>query len=620
MTTALYVIPPGHRGLPHVALAAARLRQVADRLVVVAPADQAAALAAAAPDLLLPFEPGPETVLAGYRTALGWLFAEPGALDEPAILASAETFGPTGGFADHLAGLGASEADLVAPYWHAPALDPGLKAHGLPARVPHLDFAILAPGLLRDAGFQTFWRDFRPPSDGLAEFLAGPAALAAWMERAGRRVAYALPETALETVDPRLQEVHKLVAQGAFCIPTEALTLSPVEHDLGATYLRAALDRLRGADPELYAAVIAFASRRLKLRDFNTIADQYEVLPLQAADPGKRTWSFGRVAVFIHAFYSDMMPEFWQLTQRLPCPVHLFLTTASDRERAAIEAFLSGKGLDGQDFTVRVVEQNRGRDMSSLFITWRDVVLEGGYEVALRLHSKRTPQVSRQVGESFKEHLFENLAAAPGYVANLLDRLEAEPDIGLVIPPVIHIGFATLGHSWFSNHSKVRNLLDAMGLDEVPLDDSTPVAPYGTMFWFRPEALRPLFERRWRWDEYNAEPHHVDGGLAHVQERLIGYVAQGRGYRVYTVMTPRLAARYYAKLEYKAQRLSAALISGNIRHQVRQLESRWGSPRARLVRGLTAVYAHILARWPGMRGPLRPFKNLAIAVLGRSPP
>ena len=49
----------------------------------------------------------------------------------------------------------------------------------------------------------------------------------------------------------------------------------------------------------------------------------------------------------------------------------------------------------------------------------------------------------------------------------------------------------------------------------------------------------------------NSEPHHVDGGLAHVQERLIGYAVQDQHYRVLTVMTPRLAARYYAKLEYK---------------------------------------------------------------------
>ena len=57
-----------------------------------------------------------------------------------------------------------------------------------------------------------------------------------------------------------------------------------------------------------------------------------------------------------------------------------------------------------------------------------------------------------------------------------------------------------------------------MGL-KVPLDDHMPVTAYGTMYWFRIDALKKIFE--WRWRDYNPEPNHIDGGLAHVQERLL---------------------------------------------------------------------------------------------------
>ena len=616
--TAIYVITRDQHRAAHARLAVERLSALAKTLIVVTEAGEEAAVRAALADSrvdrIVSVSKPVTSPLAGYREALLALDRKEAAAAGPVIMTSTDAFGPFGDIGAGVAGMAAADVDLLAPYWNAPALDPRFKTRKLPERIASLDLAVFAPSLLADDGFWDFWTACRATGDPWRDFLAGPAGFSVWMEKAGHVTGYTIAKDRLETADPRHSEIHKLVEDKTLCLPVSVFTLDPVLHDLGAIYLRAALDRLRGADPELYAAVIDFVTKRVQMRDFNTIADQYEVLSGTAADPEKRHWSFGRVAVFIHAFYADMMPEFWELTRRLPCETHLFLTTASEADKAGIEGFLAGKGLNADAFTVRVVEQNRGRDMSSLFITWRDVVLEGSFEVALRLHSKRTPQVSRQVGDSFKDHLFENLVASPGYVANLLDRLEAEPDIGLVIPPVIQIGFGTLGHSWFNNRRAVQDLIRDMGL-EVPLDEHTPVAPNGTMYWFRTDALAPMFAYPWRWQDYNAEPHHIDGGLAHVQERLIGYAVQGQGYRVYTVMTPGSAARYYARLEYKLQRLAAHLATGNIAHQLAQLEASQNRLRNRLFRGLQGLYGKVLIRYPALRGPLRPLKNLAISVL-----
>lgn len=620
--TAIYVITSDQHGTAHVRLAMARLRGLAETLIVVVEAGQEmavrAALADSPADRIVPVSKPITSPLTGYRDALLTFDREKPAAGGSVIVASSSAFGPFGDLGAAIAGQTAAGADLLAPYWHSPALDDRLKARNLPRRIAYLDFAVFAPTLLADDGFWNFWEQLRPSGDSWQDFLAGPAAFSVWMERAGHTTRYGLAEDRLKTADPRHFEIHTLVEDGALCLPVSVFTMDPVLHDLGAIYLRDALDGLRSADPELYTAVISFATGRMQMRDFNTVADQYEILPGVAANPEKRRWRFGRVAVFIHAFYAEMMPEFWELARRLPCEAHLFLTTASEADKTGIEAFLTGKGLNAGDFTVRLVEQNRGRDMSSLFITWRDVVQEGTYEVALRLHSKRTPQVSRQVGESFKDHLFENLVASRGHVANLLDRLEAEPDIGLVIPPVIHVGFGTLGHSWFNNKAAARDLLDKMGFD-IPLDAHTPVAPNGTMYWFRTDALLPMFSHPWKWEDYNPEPHHIDGGLAHVQERMIGYVVQGRGYRVYSVMTPKMASRYYAKLEYKLQRLAALLPTGNIIHQLAQLENRRGRLRTRLFHGLARIYGKILIRHPALRGPIRPLKNLFVSLLSPGP-
>ena len=613
---AVYVIQHNTENTAHVRLALTELLQLAPRLVVVTNSGSLAAVQASVatldPDQRISViaEDRDSSVLSSYRAGLIWLLRD-AAVTGSVILTGYHVFGPIrpGGWGDL-----ASDADLLSAYWHDASLDVRLQdRRDMPDRLPYLDFAILSPNLLNADGFQRWLKDMPSFNDYWDEVERGLVPLARLLRDAGHSIAWAMPEAAMQTVEPRHYEVHKLVATGAPCLPLSVLMLDPLIHDLNGIDLRGALDGLRIVNPALYSAVIAFATARVPMRAFTTIADQYEILSPHY--PATRTeWGFGRVAVFIHAFYAEMMPEFWAQIEKFPMPAHLFLSTATEENKEAIETFLDAQGWPEADRTVRVVEQNRGRDMSSLFITFRDVALSGDYDVALRLHSKRTPQVTRQVAEGFKAHLFDNLVHSPGAIRQILDRFDAETDIGLVIPPVIHVGFGTLGHAWYSNRAAVQDLCNRMGLT-IPLDADTPVAPYGTMFWFRLSALRPMFEWPWQWDEYNPEPNHVDGGLAHVQERLIGYVVQGSGYRTLSVMSPELAARNYARLEYKLQLFAARLSSHHVLDQLAQLDRGAETLNARTDRGLRLLYGRIISRFPGARAVLKPLARRVAPLL-----
>lgn len=604
-STGLYVLARGRVGTAPAEHGLTELRAACDRLVVVvSDMEFEGALEQFRPDAVL-VEPGAETsYLAGLRAGLLSEINGPTPASGPILATGSHVLAPIGPVAPIFGQLAHSRSDLFAPYWHNIDIDPRTKRKGLPSRVPYLDFAVFAPALLASDGFRDFWQDFKG-GDHWGDFLRGLAPFARLLEAHSHDVLYPLAPDQLQTADPRLYEVHRLVAQGCPCLPLEVFSLDPLLQDINAIALRPALDLLRENHSAAYRAAMRYAGRTVPLREFNANADQFEILPMQAARPDKTEWKFGTVAVFIHAYYPEMIDELAQLAANIPAPHHLFVTTASEENRQIIEDELHARGYATDAVDVRVVEQNRGRDMSSLFITFRDVILSDRYEVALRLHSKRTPQVSPRVAEEFKMHLFENLVASRGYVSNLLDKLEAETDIGLMMPPLIHIGFATLGHSWFNNRAGVRELADKMGLD-VPLDHATPVAPNGTMYWFRTNALRRMFEWPWAWEDYNKEPHHFDGGTAHVQERLIGYCAQAAGYRVISVMTTGSAARNYAKLEYKMQRLMSHLSSGNVVDQDRVLASGRATWRGRLFQLGFETYGRILRRWPGSRRWLRP--------------
>lgn len=615
--TVIYVIPVHPQPDDHVHYALKTLRKMATHCIVVCAqsyAGKALEIVADRPqDVVLVQNAVVAGVSAGYQQGLEWLWREGRDLTD-VLLTGAHVFGPLLPIAPAALDLQANDADLFSCYWHNAALDIRLKSGNTYGLMPSLDFAVVSQRLMANDAFRSFWRGFLPSADFWEDFQRLQIGLVDVLQKGDHRVIYPIAANALETYNPSISEIDKLVALGAPCFPISVLRLDPVLHDLYAVDFRNALDDLRQRHPEVYRVLVAYASHNIPPRDFAMVADMYEVLPMAAADPAKTEWSFGRIAIFIHAFYAEMMPEFWDLIARMPCAYDLYITTSNPENRDQIDDFLKERGVEDRARNVVVVEQNRGRDMSSLFITFRDVAMSGKYQVALRLHSKRTPQVSRQVGESFKKHLFENLVGSKGYISNILDRFEQEPDIGMIMPPVVQIGFGTLGHSWFNNFPSLTSLAKDMDIS-VKLDVDTPLAPLGTMYWFRPDALHKMFGWRWNWSDYNPEPRHIDGGLAHVQERLICYACVDRGYRVVMAMTPAQAGRGYAKLEYKLQLLAARLASGNILIQRDQLDQLRGTARSFILRKLLEIYGKIVRRYPGARRSLRPVGQVIRKIL-----
>src|SRR5262249_40897334 len=145
-----------------------------------------------------------------------------------------------------------------------------------------------------------------------------------------------------------------------------------------------------------------------------------------------------------------------------------------------------------------------------------------------------------------------------GYTTNVLDMFHDKPWVGIAVPPIVHISYGTMGHAWGQNREKADEIKKSLDL-EVTFDPDTPVGAIGGMFWFRPRALRKLFAYPWKWTDYPSEPAPLDGTLAHAQERVICYVAQDAGYATEQIINSRLAGWNYAMLEYKLQKLQAAL-------------------------------------------------------------
>ncbi|MBA8904065.1 rhamnan synthesis F family protein [Phyllobacterium sp. P30BS-XVII] len=334
--------------------------------------------------------------------------------------------------------------------------------------------------------------------------------------------------------------------------------------EVNASDTTRALDILKSTSDFDLGLIWKNAARTSKLRTLNVNATLMSILADKASAPA-RAEQYGNIAVCAHMYYTDMLPEILSYTSNIPVPYDFIATTDTENKKNELIERLTGyPGI--KSIIVRVVEENRGRDMSALFISCRDLFLDDRYDYVCRVHTKKTPQVEAARGEFFKRHLLNNLLGSKGYVTNLLNMLVDSPWIGIAIPPIIHISFYTIGHAWYNNKSKVEEVVKTLNI-HANLDDTTPVASYGTMFWFRPSALRKIFKQNWKWTDFNKEPNHADGGMAHALERVMAYVAQDSGYITQHVSSARSAAQAYVMLEHKVDLLTSALPTNSIQSQ-----------------------------------------------------
>lgn len=280
-----------------------------------------------------------------------------------------------------------------------------------------------------------------------------------------------------------------------------------------------------------------------------------DIVPARACGQGAVRPSSSRTAAIVHIYYTDMVDELLRYAGNLPDPVSLIVTTDTDSKKAAIEAML-GRQDRFTDWEVRVVQTNRGRDISAFLLDCADILRDPRFDVIVKLHSKKSVQDPHSVSDSFRAHLLENLLHSPDHAAAIVTMFEDDPQLGMVFPPIVHMGLPTMGNGWTLNREPARRVADRLGVT-IPFDASTPLSPYGSMFIARREALLPLLDANFSADEFPDGAEYRDGSLAHVVERLYSYVAYSQGFYSRCVQTPELAALSAVTLEYKLDAVSS---------------------------------------------------------------
>ena len=246
-----------------------------------------------------------------------------------------------------------------------------------------------------------------------------------------------------------------------------------------------------------------------------------------------------RIAVIFHTYYDDIMGQYLHNIEAFPERTDFYFTTDTEEKKEALEELLEPY-KDCYHIEYRIVD-NRGRDVSALLVGCRDVVLDGGYDLVCFMHDKKGIGLLNQyacVGQSFSDCCFENTAASADYVNNVIELFDRQPRLGLAVPPPPRNAnyYKVVGGSWTINYANTEKLLKELGITVPISKQKPPVSAIGSVFWFRPEALRPLFEREWKIENFAAEPMPGDGTISNAIERAHGLIAQSQGYYTSIIM------------------------------------------------------------------------------------
>lgn len=402
--------------------------------------------------------------------------------------------------------------------------------------------------------FHQFWRDVRVLDDKWEIILSYEVGLTQWLLHHGARIAAAFqPDSAsmgrlIHRLE-RTQERLGISTAGGRLGRREALRANPVHYlwdDLyrqfgfiKAEVLRDDPNGVRDVsladlitDPVLLDRVeneVAWL-RRARVKATPLITADHEA-PAEddllrysvSAIPSEKLKA--RFAIVLHLYHMDLIDSIHGYMCNMLVDYDLFVSVKCTKDRRVALRFFEERNI--QAFVY--VHPNIGRDVGP-FISLFNTGLLDRYDAVCKIHSKKS--VYHDAGGQWRDELLRSLLGSSHTVLRILQAFKHEPACGIVGPER-----AYLSNAWFwgGNEERLRCLAAETGIEDARVRLGFFA---GTMFWFRPAALRALRERAIALTEFAPEAGQLDATLAHVIERLFVLWVEQAGFFAGTTRVP----------------------------------------------------------------------------------
>ncbi|WP_230595973.1 rhamnan synthesis F family protein [Xanthomonas albilineans] len=239
----------------------------------------------------------------------------------------------------------------------------------------------------------------------------------------------------------------------------------------------------------------------------------------------------GRFAIVLHLFHIDLIDKIYGYMRNVIVDHDVFVSVKSlDDHRLATEYF--------RERNVRAfvfLHPNIGRDVGP-FISLLNAGLLDRYDAVCKIHSKKS--LYHDAGGQWRDDLMKSLLGSSLTVLKILRSFDEVPACGIVGPDNAYVCNARF---WGGNEERLRLLASETNIDDARIRLGFFA---GTMFWFRPAALRALQLRSIALSEFDPEVGQRDATLAHVVERLFVLLIEQAGYHASTTRQPGVALRH----------------------------------------------------------------------------
>lgn len=428
---------------------------------------------------------------------------------------------------------------------------PGFPGQGFPAPVVPFTWTSLTPAVARSDAWEQFWAEDVPGGAREREWRLLP-----YLARYGFATSSAFDPARYPTGEPAVFSARRLLADGCPLVSRLPFRLfPPFLHQHGVIGRQLLDDIAQTGFPVPY--VLQSLVRSVPPRAVNTNAGLLDVIPAATPVDEGILQTPPEIVVIVHVSDFDGIAHVLDHVSQIPVPYDLVLTTTDGMRASRLQQILDDRADSLlRTAEIRVVPDDPGRDMSDLLVGCRDLLLGDRYELVVKVHARAARDKTVNRLRYFRRYQLENLLADRGHVARVIALFRAEPGLGIVFPPMMHIGYSIAGRGWAGLERVAARLRGELGA-HVPPDLMSPLAPFGGMWIARPAALRRMSERPWRYGDYRSRRRSRE--LAHVQERLLVEAAAEDGFHVRTVLTPEHASISHTAVEFKLDEMGRAV-------------------------------------------------------------
>ncbi len=220
-------------------------------------------------------------------------------------------------------------------------------------------------------------------------------------------------------------------------------------------------------------------------------------------------------AVIIHLYYPDVWEELKQYLSNIGNNFDLYINV---NQNIDFDSLNNIRNEFPKAFIVCL--ENRGRDILPFLEIYRTIE-DKDYKYICKLHSKKS--FHRIDGDIWRDHLVQSLIGSKKRVQKAKKLLD-ENSNGIVVAKGNSLSY----NDWIgSNEYNIKSFAKKANIN-IPKNFNFPA---GSMFWFKPKALKLLTENLDQ-DAFAPEEGQVDGTMAHATERLFGLICKHNNFKI----------------------------------------------------------------------------------------